>query len=242
MSTALDVSHLTVAFDGHAVLRDLSFGVETGSTLAIIGPNGSGKTVLFKALIGAVPSAGAIRWAPHTRVGYVPQKLDIARDLPVTGHDVLRAKADVSGTTEDDITRALGEVSLPTQIAGQPVGTLSGGQFQRLLLAFALMGHPSVLLFDEPTAGVDEPGEVGIYELFDTLQREEGLTVLLISHDLTLVAGQADAVLCLSHRCTYFGTPREVLTPERLQEAYGVPMHVHEHDQHHERHHDVSHP
>jgi zinc transport system ATP-binding protein len=229
-SSALEISHLSIAFGRKRVIDDLSLSVEAGSSLAIIGPNGSGKTVLFKALIGALPFEGAIRWAPRTRIGYVPQKLDIERDLPLTGLDFLRAKADETGAPSEEVPRLLGLVDLQEGIARQPIGTLSGGQFQRLLLAFALMGRPSVLLFDEPTAGVDEPGEEGIYALFRILQREEGLTLLIISHELNLVYRYADLVLCLSRRHTCLGPPLEILTPERLQEVYGRPMRFHGHN------------
>ncbi len=230
MENALEVSHLTVAFGKTTVIEDLSFAVEAGSSLAIIGPNGSGKTVLFKALIGAVASRGTVTWAAGTRIGYVPQKLDIERDLPLTGVEFLRARAQVGGAPAEEIVRALALVELPSESAAQPIGTLSGGQFQRLLLAFALMGRPSVLLFDEPTAGVDEPGQEEIYGLFGRLKREQGLTVLLISHELSLVYRHADNVLCLSRRRAWFGPPVTILTPERLQEAYGTTARFHVHD------------
>lgn len=230
MENALEVAHLTVAFGKTTVIEDLSFAVEAGSCLAIIGPNGSGKTVLFKALIGAVPARGAVRWAPGTRIGYVPQKLDIERDLPLTGLEFLGARAEVGRVPVSEVSRALALVDLPSETAAQPIGTLSGGQFQRLLLAFALMARPSVLLFDEPTAGVDEPGQEEIYGLFARLRREERLTLLLISHELTLVYRHADNVLCLSRRRAWIGPPVTILTPERLREAYGTTTQFHIHD------------
>ncbi len=213
------------------MLSDVSFTVAPGSTLAIIGPNGAGKTVLFRALIGTVPYQGTVRWAPGTRIGYVPQKLDIERDLPLTGFDFLRAKAHVSHAPREEIARALSAVSLDDTAAGRPIGTLSGGQFQRLLVAFALMGRPTVLLFDEPTAGVDPPGEESIYALFRQLQREHGFALLLISHELNLVYRYADQVLCLSRREACVGPPIEVLTTERLQAMYGAQMKFHVHEQ-----------
>jgi zinc transport system ATP-binding protein len=230
MSTVLDVAHLTVAFGRTEILRDVSFRVDSGTTLAIIGPNGSGKTVLLKALIGALPVTGTVSWAPETTIGYVPQKLDIDRDLPLTGLDFLGAKRDVCAAARSETTRVLALVELPADIAARPMGTLSGGHFQRLLLAFALIGQPTVLLFDEPTAGVDEPGHEGIYALFRRLQVEEDLTLILISHELSVVYRHADFVLCLSHRRPCFGPPLEILTPERLQEAYGTGMKFHLHD------------
>lgn len=232
---ALDVEQLSVRFGSKRVLSDLSFAVAAGETLAVIGPNGSGKTVLFKALIGAVSFQGTVRWAAGTRIGYVPQKLDIERDLPVTGLDFLRAKAAVARVPMADVERTLALVSLPPEVATQPIGTLSGGQFQRLLLGFALMGRPTVLLFDEPTAGVDEPGEEGLYAMIRRLQEAKHLTLLLISHELSLVYRHAGAVLCLSgaDRPACYGPPVEVLTPERLVEVYGTPMKFHVHDDGH---------
>jgi zinc transport system ATP-binding protein len=231
MSDALEIDGLGVRLGGRQILAGLSLAVPRGATLAIIGPNGSGKTILFKALIGSVPHTGAIRWAEGTRIGYVPQKLDLERDLPITGLDFLLAKARVSRSGRDEVRRAMDLVNLADTHAAQPIGTLSGGQFQRLLLAFALMGRPTVLLCDEPTAGVDEPGEEGLYAMLHRLQAEHGLTLLLISHELNLIYRYATAVLCLSLvQGPCFGSPLEVLTPERLGELYGAPMKYHLHD------------
>ena len=227
----LAVEHLGVELDGRPILTDLSFTVPEGATVAIIGPNGAGKTVLFKALIGALPSSGTIRWAPGTRIGYVPQKLDLERDLPLTGYDLLRAKGRVIRAPKGELARTLGLVNLAPELAARPIGTLSGGQVQRLLLAFALMGRPTVLLCDEPTAGVDEPGEESLYAMLHRLQTDARLTVLLISHELSLVYRYATSVLCLAagaYAC--FGPALEILTPERLQQVYGSPMRFHAHD------------
>jgi zinc transport system ATP-binding protein len=122
-------------------------------------------------------------------------------------------------------------VGLPPAVLAQPIGTLSGGQFQRLLLAFALMGHPNVLLFDEPTAGVDEPAEESLYAMLRRLQDEERFALVLISHELSLVYRYAADVLCLGRNLRFCSGPAlEVLTPERLQEMYGMPMRFHSHD------------
>lgn len=240
MEHVLEVSHLSVRFGKTTVLRDLSFRVQRGTSLAILGPNASGKTVLFRALIGAIPFDGTVQWAPGTRIGYVPQKLDLERDVPITGVDFLHARAALvprlaprvqAGESDATVARTLGLVGVPRDAAEQPIGTLSGGQFQRLLVAFALVGDPNVLLLDEPTAGVDEPGQERLNELVRRLQRDQGLTVLFISHELSVVSRYANNVLCLSRERMCIGPPRTVLTPELLQELYGAPMDYHVHDQ-----------
>jgi zinc transport system ATP-binding protein len=233
MGTVLDVSHLSIRFGSTAILRDLSFSVERGRSLAILGPNAAGKTVLFRALIGAIPFDGAVRWAPGTRIGYVPQKLDLERDIPMTGVDFLEARAALApGRVMGGaaIRSTLAQVGVTPEAAAQPIGTLSGGQFQRLLLAFALVGNPNVLLLDEPTAGVDEPGQERLNELVQRLQTGQGLTVLFISHELSVVYRYATDVLCLSRDRVCVGPPRTVLTPELLHEMYGTPIDYHVHD------------
>jgi zinc transport system ATP-binding protein len=230
MDPILEVRHLSVHFGRRQVLSDLSFNVERGTSLAILGPNGAGKTVLFRSLVGATPFDGAVRWAAGTRIGYVPQKLDLERDIPITGLDFLAARIALSRDKRTDVSHILELVGIPPDVANQPIGVLSGGQFQRLLLAFALVGDPNALLLDEPTAGVDEPGQEQINELVSVLQRDHALTVLFISHELTVVSRYATNVLCLSRGATCFGPPRTVLTPDLLRDMYRTDVHYHVHD------------
>jgi zinc transport system ATP-binding protein len=231
VDTLLEVDRLAIRFGAATILKDVSFRIERGESVAVIGPNGSGKTALFRALIGAVPSQGLLRWAPGIRFGYVPQKVDLARDLPITGIDFLRARGAARRIDDGAIEHAIGAVGLTPALCRQSVGSLSGGQFQRLLIAFALMGDPDVLLLDEPTAGIDEPGQERLNELIQRLQAERRLTVFLISHDLSVVHQHATHVLCLSGGTAHFGEPRTILSPDLLHEVYGTPIafHVHEH-------------
>lgn len=229
MDDAIVVEDLAMRLGQREVFSGVNFRIPSGGSLAIIGPSGCGKTILFRALIGALPFQGRVHWAPGVRIGYVPQKLDIQRDLPITGNDFLVAKAAVSNVPAAEVQRVLELVALPWQVAAQPIGTLSGGQFQRLLLAFALMGRPTVLLFDEPTAGVDEPGEENLYAMIERLREKEGLTLLLISHELSVVYRYADTVLCLARGRSWSGPPLQVLTPEGLNELYGTSVQFHLH-------------
>lgn len=230
IAPVLDVRNLTVRFGALTVLEDLSFQVARGSSLAVIGPNGSGKTVLFRALIGAVPYEGTVRWAPGTRVGYVPQKLDLERDIPVTGLDFLRARAALAHESEASVAHVIDLVGFGAEIVYRPIRTMSIGQFQRLLVGLALVGRPDVLLLDEPTAGVDVAGQNRLNELVQRLQREQQLTALFISHELSVVFQYATEVLCLGRTRSFIGPPKTILTPERLREVYGseVSFHVHE--------------
>ena len=122
-------------------------------------------------------------------------------------------------------------MGLTAAASAQPIGSLSGGQFQRLLVAVALAGRPSVLLLDEPTAGVDEPGQSSLNDALQRLRSERELTTLLISHDLSVVYRVATSVLCLAHGRSFFGRPTAVLTPSRLEELYGAPIAYHVHDE-----------
>ncbi len=229
----LEVNHLTVTLGRSPILSDVSFAVGRGDTLAIIGPNGSGKTVLLRALIGALPHEGTIRWAQGTRVGYVPQKLDIERDLPVSGRDLLRAKAAVDHAAPEEIPRALQRVDLSRDVLPRTIGSMSGGQFQRLLVACALIGSPTVLLLDEPAAGIDAPGQEVLNTALRRLRVEDNVTTLLVSHDLSVVHHSASLVLCLARHHAWVGAPEIALAPERLSELYGEPIRLHLHDDGH---------
>lgn len=230
MTNILTVKNLNVSFDGRVVLKNVNFTLERGENLAVIGPNGSGKTVLLKALLGIIPYRGEISWAPDAKLGYVPQKIEADRHLPVNLTNLLCAKAAVAGLPKSDISSVSKTVGLTPDILKTPIGHLSGGQFQKALVAFALLGKPNVLLFDEPTASLDQLAEERIYELTHELQETHGITILLISHDLSIVYRYATKVLCLNKERVCLGAPREALRPEVLSELYGTPHKYYRHD------------
>jgi len=229
----LSVKGLSVAFGTRAIIQDVSFDVYAGDCLAVIGPNGAGKTVLLKSLMGLQPHGGEIHWSPAARLGYVPQKVAADWQLPLRVRDILEAKQRTLKLPAQDLQAVCELVGLAPDVLNGTIGSLSGGQFQKALIAFALLGDPNVLLFDEPTASLDELTENRIYDLLHSLQREKGITVLLVSHDLSVVYHYATKVLCLSKGVTCMGTPQEVLTPERLEELYGAPPKYYRHAEGH---------
>ena len=230
----LSVKDLSVTFGSRAIIHNLSFEVHEGDCVAIIGPNGAGKTVLLRALLHLIPYEGEIRWSRNARSGYVPQKIAADRQLPFNARDLLAAKAGFLKLPSAELEQVSTELGLTNDLLCASIGTLSGGQFQKLLIAFALLGRPNVLLFDEPTASLDELTEERIYEQLHSLQEGKGMTILLVSHDLSVVYRYANMVLCLSKGKPCMGPPKEILTPAMLQELYAAPsqyyQHIHEHE------------
>lgn len=233
----LSVDSLSVSFGSKRVIDNLSFSISRGDNLAIIGPNGSGKTVLLRTLLGMLPHSGSIRWAPDVKLGYVPQSVAADLQLPIFAADLLAAKARILHIPQDAIARAAEATATAPDMLTSRIGTLSGGQFQKILITFALLGDPDVLLVDEPTASLDELAEEHIYELLDRLRRERNLTVLLISHDLSVIYQRATRVLCLSKGTPCFGEPQQILTPGVLAQVYATrPEYFHHLHNHRELH------
>lgn len=216
----LKVENLTVVLNKEKILDDLSFEVREGEVLAIIGPNGAGKTTLFKALLGILPHGGAIEWGKGIKIGYVPQRMEIETDLPLTVFEFLKLRG-VKDFSEEKAKKIIRTVLLPETILGFGLGEISVGQRQRVLIAWSLLGNPELLLFDEPTADIDISGQQSIYQLLHHLQDEMRLTIILISHDLNIVYKYAEQVLCLNRKKICFGPPSEVLSPEQMQALYG---------------------
>lgn len=234
--TILKVKDLEVSFNGNEVIKDLSFEVNKGDIMAIIGPNGAGKTVLFRTILGLLPYKGTIDWFFDVRIGYVPQKLAVERDLPLTVREFLGYKDGKENISK--ILKSVGfkigdEHHLVHHLLNRPLGVLSGGELQRVLIAFALLGKPEVLLFDEPTSGIDIGGEETIYNLLHRLNRELGLTIFLISHDIHVVYKYATNVLCLNKEMICFGSPQEALDHEALKKLYGPEAALYGHKEHH---------
>ena len=223
----LSVSDLKVKLNNHLILSDISFEVRRDDTVAIIGPNGAGKSVLFRTILGLLPHEGVVKWSPSVKIGYVPQKLYVAKDIPLTVAEFLSFKE----SNFDKILQVLGQVGFGKRenILKMKLGVLSGGELQRILIAFAVMGNPNVLLFDEPTSGVDLSGEETVYQLISKLQAEKDLTIIFVSHELEVVYKYAATVLCLNKEKVCFGPPRKVIDKENLEKLYGEDIHLYRH-------------
>jgi zinc transport system ATP-binding protein len=225
MNRILEVENLTVELEGEKILKDLSFHVDEGEILTILGPNGAGKTVLLRTLLGLLPYRGKISWKKNVKIGYVPQRLPFIRDFPLTVEEFLRLKE----VPKREIREVLSSLQMANpSLLDRKMGVLSSGQFQRVLVAYALLGSPDVLLFDEPTAGIDLGAEETIYTLLNRLKTERNITILLVTHDLAVVYQFASHCLCLNRKMLCFGAPRGI-NETLLSKLYGGKVKVYEH-------------
>jgi len=222
----LTVKNLNVAFDGEEVIKDLTFEVKERETLIILGPNGAGKTTLLRTRMGLNPYSGEITWNTKSINYLPPQELVQRRGLfPLSVGEFFGFKK----VSSEKVLNVFSDVGLDPSLLRRRFGTVSTGQFQRMLIAWALVDKPRVLLFDEPTSGIDIGGQETIYSLLHRFWQEWDLTILLVTHDLNVVWEHASNVLCLNKKSVCYGEPREVITPRTLEEIYGTGIKFYEH-------------
>ncbi len=229
----LEVSHLTVRFDGRLALEDGSFGLISSERIAVVGPNGAGKSTLFQVIAGVLePTAGEVMIAGHcpgghTCVAYVPQRSRVDWTFPVTVAEVvMMGRAGQVGLLRrpgrkdwDFVGQCLDLGGL-AELAERQIDELSGGQQQRMFVARALAQEAELMLMDESLSGLDVPAQEDIFRILDELRRR-GVTVLVATHDLGLAAERFDRVMLLNGRMLGLGQPSDIFTAERLQEASG---------------------
>jgi ABC-type Mn2+/Zn2+ transport system ATPase subunit len=244
---AVEAQNVRVSFDGQPVLCGVHLRIPRGRLVALIGPNGSGKTTLLRCLLGLQKvEAGQIKLFGESdlrrvlpRVGYVPQRLSLERSFVLSVREFLSLRLRRTRhwfwrshrATDRSIAEALVEIGAQP-LLDRPLAQLSGGQLQRVLIAFSLLGKPELLLLDEPTAGVDTPGEQTFYELIEEVHRRHHLTVVLVSHDLSMVYRHAAWVYALNGVICCEGRPEEVMNADSLKAAYGIHISPYFHHHH----------
>ncbi|MDH7515391.1 MAG: metal ABC transporter ATP-binding protein [Bacteroidota bacterium] len=234
----IELRHVTVRYGWRLALEDVSFDVPHGSFCGIIGPNGSGKTTLIRTVLGLIePVSGNVLvfgrdpselGAERSRIGYVPQHAGIDFTFPLRVIDaVMTGLYGKRGPFRKHVSdhrgaalAALKRVEMDT-LAKRPISELSGGQRQRLLIARALVHEPTLLILDEPTSALDHRAGEGLYEWLHRLNDLDGITVLLVSHDMGVVSRYVDTIACLNTRLVAHGRPSEVITGGTLESMYG---------------------
>ncbi|QFU00233.1 Zinc import ATP-binding protein ZnuC [Halomonas sp. THAF5a] len=214
----LSLDDLHVVLGGRTVLEGIDLRLDRGEIVTLVGPNGSGKSTLLRTIIGAVrPAGGRLVRQPGLTIGYVPQRLAIDPTLPMTVTRFLNLPRRHSAQT---LRQALERAGVPG-LGRQQVTNLSGGQFQRILLARALLEQPDLLLLDEATQGLDHRGTADFYRQIERVRREVGCAVLMVSHELHVVMRASDRVVCLNRHVCCQGTPERVLASPAYRELFG---------------------
>lgn len=216
------------------ILKDINLHIHCGELTALIGPNGAGKTTLLKAIMGEIPHTGTLRFLDikdcHTRkplVGYVPQKLEFDPGAPISVLDLfsagLSARPIFLGHSNRQREHAAASLSVvqADYLLERRLGDLSGGELQRVLLALALDPCPDLLLMDEPVSGVDSHGREIFYNMVSELRQHFDLSIILVSHDLSMVSRHADRVVFIDRTIQCQGNPEEVFNNEKIIQTYG---------------------
>lgn len=242
----IQVKDAAVTLGGRTIWQEVEMSVQPGEFLAILGPNGAGKSTLLKAILGLIPLVGgtiSVLGKPARRgnaaIGYVPQRRHFEADVHVRGRNIVQLGLDgrnwglslpllqrsKARETRRRVQEAI-ELVGATAYADRPIGELSGGEQQRLLIAQALVRHPLILALDEPLDSLDLRNQQGIAQVIRHVSQETGATVLLVAHDINPILSSVDRVVYVARGQVALGTPEEVITTETLSRLYATPVEV----------------
>ena len=214
----IEVQNLCVGYGSKEVLRNVNLSLNKNEIVTIVGPNGSGKTTLFKSIIGSTPiSSGKVLIRPNLKIGYVPQVLNIDRSFPLTVERFLSLEN--RGHKREALSAQ--QVLDSNDLLFKQISTLSAGQLQRVLLARALVNKPDVLLLDEATRGLDQPGSAAFYRKIEEIRNTTGCAILMISHDLHVVMSASNRVICLNGHICCQGEPQSVASSPEYKAMFG---------------------
>ena len=229
----IEVQNLCVGYGNKEVLRNVNLSLNKKEIVTIVGPNGSGKTTLFKSIIGSTPiSSGKVLIRPNLKIGYVPQVLNIDRSLPLTVERFLS----LENRRHKREALSAQQVLDSNDLLFKQISTLSAGQLQRVLLARALINKPDVLLLDEATRGLDQPGSAAFYRKIEEIRNTTGCAILMISHDLHVVMSASNRVICLNGHICCQGEPQSVASSPEYKAMFGsnvdgtLALYQHNHD------------
>lgn len=232
---AITVDHLHLRFGQEEPLfNDLSLRIDQGELVAIIGPNGSGKTSLIKIILGLLPHTGGTFTLHEKRIGYVPQHLGKDEFSPLTVSELFSLKMKKAGFwlpkrgQKTEIKQAL-ERTRVTHVIDRQIKHLSGGELQRVMIAYALIDKPGLLILDEPVSGIDIHGEQDFFDLIEDIHEKDGLTIIMISHDIDVVYRYATQVICLNRQLVCQGVPSDVLTKEAIEKTFSTKHSLYHH-------------
>lgn len=250
VGSCIEVKNLSFSYDGATVLEDISFAVRSGDYLAVIGPNGSGKTTLVKILLGLYKAtSGSIKifgndishFKERHRIGYVPQNLNQSEySFPATVYEIVKsgltAKLGIlKGFRKDhieSIEKAM-DIAEVTSYRNSLAGKLSGGQRQKIFIARALVSGPDILILDEPVAGVDVAAQERFYKFLEALNKNQGITIIFVSHDLGVIMNEASSILCINKKVCCYASPEDLVGTEFLEHVYGRKVYINKHTNHH---------